>query len=414
MAKSKVVSFFNNVSLGKKIALLCAMSVLIVFLAGGIMTSLYLGNKSYKESLNELTVKTKMIYGMLDVFDETTRRSAEEMSSIFISEVSGPATVNPANTIKIGQADTPEMKISGKIVNLATGEVDSFTKLTGGAVATIFARKGDDFYRITTSLKKEDGSRAMGTTLDKNHPAYPLLLKGEAYLGKAKLFGRYYMTKYTPIKDGAGNVIGSYFVGVDITDQVRKMGTSIKAIKVGDTGYFFVLDGKGNMELHPSIEGKNVIDTKDADGKELFKEIIATKNGTLHYHWKDPDGTVRLKTVTFAYFKDWDWYICCSSYDSEVRVGATRARNALIALIIFGSVVVSMVIMIGTNRSLAGLRTLAEKIRAMSKGDLTVTIEAQRNDEVGKISHDMDEMAKNLKHMISDIKMASDSVASGE
>ncbi len=413
MAKLEGFTLLGNVSLGKRIALVCAISVLIVFLAGGIITSLVLGKKLYRESLASITNQANIIYDMVAFFDETARRSAEETSNIFISEVSGPVTVNPANIIKIGSADTPEMRINGKIFNQSFGEVDRFTKLTSGAVATIFARKGDDFYRITTSLKKEDGSRAVGTTLDKKHPAYPLLLKGEIYLGKAKLFGKYYMTKYTPIKDASGNVIGCYFVGLDITDQMQGIGTVIKSIKIGDSGYFFALNGKGDMEIHPTLEGKNVIDMKDADGKELFKDIIAAKKGTIDYDWKDKDGVVRAKTVAFVYFKNWDLYICASAYDSEVRGGATKTRNTLVVLILFGSVIVSFVILAATNRSLAGLRILAEKVRLISKGDLTVTIESHKNDEVGKISKDMAEMTGNLKRMVSDIKTASESVASG-
>ena len=87
-------------------------------------------------------------------------------------------------------------------MNLDFSTVDRFTKITG-AVATVFAKKGDDFVRITTSLKKEDGkTRAVGTMLGKAHPGYAKLLNGEEYTGKASLFGRDYMTKYVPIKNG--------------------------------------------------------------------------------------------------------------------------------------------------------------------------------------------------------------------
>src|SRR5208283_3735285 len=238
--KPEKFSFYKNASLGKKIALLCAISVLIVFLAGSVITSAYLGDSLNKESLADLILKTKIMLAMMDAVDGTARNSIEKMASGFMSEVPGPTTVSAVDTVKIGSTDTPEMRINGKIVNLSTGEVDRFTNITG-AVATIFARKGDDFFRITTSLKKEDGSRAVGTTLDKSHPAYPLLLKGEPYLGEAKIFGKYYMTKYIPIKDASGNVIGSYFVGSDLTEQVKKMSDAIKPLKIGKTGYFFMM-----------------------------------------------------------------------------------------------------------------------------------------------------------------------------
>ena len=44
--------------------------------------------------------------------------------------------------------------------------VDKFSQITGG-VATVFSRKDDDFVRITTSLKKENGERALQLEISK-------------------------------------------------------------------------------------------------------------------------------------------------------------------------------------------------------------------------------------------------------
>ena len=41
----------------------------------------------------------------------------------------------------------------------------------------ILVRQGEDFVRIATSLKKEDGSRAIGTTLGRDHPAFAAIVK---------------------------------------------------------------------------------------------------------------------------------------------------------------------------------------------------------------------------------------------
>src|ERR1700722_6309422 len=43
--------------------------------------------------------------------------------------------------------------------------VDEVQKEAGGT-ATIFVRSGDEFVRVATNVKKDDGSRAIGTVLD--------------------------------------------------------------------------------------------------------------------------------------------------------------------------------------------------------------------------------------------------------
>ena len=81
-----------------------------------------------------------------------------------------------------------------------------------GAIATIFARDGDDFVRITTSLKA--GRRACRR--DETRPCRPRVRTARRRTqlhGLAKLFGRPYITQYKPVTDATGRVIGALFVG---------------------------------------------------------------------------------------------------------------------------------------------------------------------------------------------------------
>ena len=81
-----------------------------------------------------------------------------------------------------------------------------------GGAASIFLKSGDQYVRVATTLKKEDGSSAVGTALDANSPALAKL-NGAPYYGDATVFGETYDAGYEPIKDASGAVIGAYFVG---------------------------------------------------------------------------------------------------------------------------------------------------------------------------------------------------------
>ena len=89
--------------------------------------------------------------------------------------------------------------------------VDEIQKEMGGT-ATIFVKSGDEFIRVATNVKKDDGSRAIGTILDPKGKAIAAIAKGESYFGEADILGKPYVTGYEPIRD-AGNVIGVYYVG---------------------------------------------------------------------------------------------------------------------------------------------------------------------------------------------------------
>jgi len=90
--------------------------------------------------------------------------------------------------------------------------VDEVQKEVGGT-ATIFVKNGDEFVRVATNVKQDDGSRAIGTILDPKGKALAAIAKGESYFGEANILGKSYITGYEPIRDESNNVIGVYYVG---------------------------------------------------------------------------------------------------------------------------------------------------------------------------------------------------------
>jgi hypothetical protein len=90
--------------------------------------------------------------------------------------------------------------------------VDEVQQEVGGT-ATIFVKSGDEFVRVATNVKKDDGSRAIGTILDPKGKAIAAIAKGESYFGEADILGKTYVTGYEPIRDPSSNVIGVYYVG---------------------------------------------------------------------------------------------------------------------------------------------------------------------------------------------------------
>jgi len=90
--------------------------------------------------------------------------------------------------------------------------VDAIVKQMGGT-ATIFVKSGDDYVRVSTNVKKDDGSRAIGTILDPKGKAIASINKNEAFFGDVDILGKPYTTGYDPIHDASGAVIGIYYVG---------------------------------------------------------------------------------------------------------------------------------------------------------------------------------------------------------
>jgi len=137
--------------------------------------------------------------------------------------IPNPATAQ-ADKVKAAMADlkarTEKLgvpKVEGKDLYFGTTKTDnSIVEAVAkdhGGVATIFVKSSNEYVRVATTVKKEDGSSAVGTALDATSPAVAKLNKGEAYYGDATVFGKAYVAGYEPIKDDSGAILGAYFVG---------------------------------------------------------------------------------------------------------------------------------------------------------------------------------------------------------
>jgi len=90
--------------------------------------------------------------------------------------------------------------------------VDEVQRKMGGT-ATLFVKNGSDFVRVATNVKKDDGTRAIGTMLDPKGKAMAAIAKDQSYYGEATILGKPYITGYEPIHDSKNTIIGVYYVG---------------------------------------------------------------------------------------------------------------------------------------------------------------------------------------------------------
>jgi methyl-accepting chemotaxis protein len=94
--------------------------------------------------------------------------------------------------------------------------VDRISRITGEpATMFVYDSGRDDYVRVSTTVMKADGSRAVGTWLGKASAAYAPVKRGEAFAGRANILGKSYYTIYQPILDYSKNVVGILFTGVD-------------------------------------------------------------------------------------------------------------------------------------------------------------------------------------------------------
>ena len=361
---------------------------------------------------------------MIALFDGTMRTEADRFLTAFADAAPGPYTVDPAQTVEVAGKPTPTFKSGDTVLNLNFAVPDKFFARTGGTIATVFARTGDDFVRVTTSLKKENGERAIGTLLDRAHPSYKALMSGEPFRGLAWLFGVPYMSKYEPVRDASGKVIGALYVGVDVRSELALLKDKIRAHGIGQSGGYFVIDGKPGadqgkvlIDRNTAREGKNLLDAKDADGLAWVREMIDRKDGTLRHTLADTDGAqggkARERFTVFTQYPDWKLVIAGTAYVDELEADLVSARNRFLLLgLALGALLASglyWMLRRAVSTPLAEVVHVAQRVAA---GDLTHRLPTTRRDEIGQLMRAVNGVGDGLTGIVDKVRASASTIAS--
>ncbi|MDI9651015.1 Cache 3/Cache 2 fusion domain-containing protein [Burkholderia cenocepacia] len=414
----------GRVSVGARLAALACALVALLFTVFAWTLAHFAGQQLADEAHQRIADKEQSIRAMVDLFDQALSAEANRSMSLFASFLPADFTLDPARTVDIGGVAAPTLLAGGQPLDLDYSIPDQFLKKSG-AIATIFARDGDDFVRITTSLKKQDGARAVGTKLDRAGPAYAPLVAGRSYTGLAKLFGRPYITQYKPVTDAGGRVIGALFVGLDIGAELKLVEDGIRALKIGDNGYYFVLDAsqgpsRGTFVVHPDAAGQRADDTRAP-----YAQMLATGEGRLAYTSTDPaahDGGPSAKFVSFTTIPQWQWLVGGVALDDELlaTMRATRNRFLMIGAVLVAAFATLFVIVVRrvVSRPLEAAARASERYAA---GDLSVRIRdgaggapgGTGNDEIGRLVQAVDGIGDGLARIVAQVRNSAADIAHG-
>jgi PAS domain S-box-containing protein len=167
-------------------------------------------------------------------------------------------------------------------------------------------------------------------------------------------------------------------------DDFRK---AILSLRFGKTGYSFVVDGKGDLVLHPKFGEVNFLNVKDAEGHPFMKQICREKSGKILYSWKNPGEKVaRKKLAIFNSIPELDWIVASSSYLDEFYAPLHSVRNLFIAMV----VLVLLLAIPLTGRISAAitnpLQDLMNRFAADTPGDFSARINKHSGDELGQLA----------------------------
>ncbi|WP_411681269.1 methyl-accepting chemotaxis protein [Clostridium thailandense] len=222
----------------------------------------------------------------------------------------------------------------------------------------------------------------------------------------SKLDGSIVVFYAVPIKNN------NEVVGVLIeTSDGNKLSELTNQVKVGKTGYAFMIKKDGATIAHPNkdfvLKMDNSIENakKDAslhDLAEIEKKMVAGETGIGQYIF---NGTV--KYVGYAPVKGTEWSVAIVVIKGEVLSQLSSLKISSIVFSILFMLIGMVIIYIIANNISKGIKSTSKHLGLLAEGNLCEEVSPkylQLRDEIGEMTNSMKVMQESLKGMINRIK----------
>lgn len=188
---------------------------------------------------------------------------------------------------------------------------------------------------------------------------------------------------------------------VAVNLKLDSLTNIISSIKIGNDGYLFVLDKTGKVISHPNVD----------PGKELTgnftKKMYDSKTGHFDYVFKK-----EAKKLTYVTNDVTGWKIAGTMLNNEVNQEVRPILMTTLYVIILSLIIGTTIVWFITRSISKPIQLLADASGKISQGDLTVHIDLERNDELGKLAKAFNNMRKHLHFVITEVRDKAGSLAS--
>lgn len=209
-----------------------------------------------------------------------------------------------------------------------------------------------------------------------------------------------------PIKDSNNNILGYLGKGV----YVDYLSKNLKNIKMGESGYAYLVDSKGIMLSHPD---KDKI-TKPVENdviKRVAQEVDSGKNIEAKVEKYLYKGVKKL--TSYSEINETKWIIAVTADFKEIQAGTTKMLYYTI-MVTLAAMAIAVIIAILFSRNITSPLGLAvTHLGYLAQGDFSNDLPENfkgRKDELGTIGKALYNLQVQFRGLVKDIKNESDNI----
>lgn len=373
-----------------KSKLMISYLLLIVFSVS--VLGFLIGNKSRDAVFNEITEKSERVSELINTTVSVRNNLLLEKvySELYYVEKliinSGEIIIDDKKQIQVGDFILPVMCIGNPKLDLTSTLVDDIKESTG-AISSIFLLKDNNLIRVSTNVTTKDNKKAIGTFISSNSAVYKKIVNGEPYYDSNLVEGDWFITGYKPLLDKNKKVIGAIGLGYKALNGYLEK--TLSDIKIGQTGYVYIMNSTGDVIVHPNVKGQNF------GNFDFCKKIFESTQGVIEYKF---DGVSKL--AAYKYFEPWDWYIVTTANYEDLKSSSKSILNMTLLTGLLILVIGSILALLLANTLVKPINKLKHCMEIASSGDLTIHCDIKSTDEIGILSNSFNHMIKENKRLM--------------
>lgn len=171
----------------------------------------------------------------------------------------------------------------------------------------------------------------------------------------------------------------------------------LKTHHFGDTGYAFIVNGQGDVILHPWLIG-NVHNLGNPIAVNLFNRIIAEKNGHFEYLWQDDAQTEwHRKIVFFHTIPALDWVVASTVQTREIFEPMIQLGWIIGGIVVCAFVLVMLFGLHLGNLISHPLAMLAGQMAQAEIGEFDIRAEENALGEIGQLGRHFNRYLERLR-----------------
>lgn len=234
------------------------LPVLLLLVVGTITLSRQQTSQQLENIETAARVQARTLIRILNVTDELVSEQVHGAMRLLKGRGLQKGMPSISGSTRVAGRTVPNLMLGGIPHANRFELVDSVTDTLGGT-ATLFVKSGDDFVRITTNVRQNTGERAVGTLLDPKGKAIAALRDGRSFHGEVDILGTPYITRYEPMRNLDGEVIGAWYVGYKVDMKVLR--EAVENTRYLQAGFAAILDEHQNIRflsshMSPALAGQ--------------------------------------------------------------------------------------------------------------------------------------------------------------